>query len=228
MGTSGNRAGRPAGSRNKSALFVEALLEGESAALVRKTVEMGKKGDIGALRLCLERMSPPRRERLVEFDMPKITRVEDAGAATAAILDAVANGRITPAEGELVARTVKIHTDAMHAGDLGNPVAELEEVVAKVARYVGGPAPHSHPGGPHTLPGEGVEDDPDSGSAAADLASESESEQVRWLKKRILETDPSQSQQVHLRVPFVGRDGRPAEEDRDDGPEPTEPGSSLR
>src|SRR3954465_9096925 len=44
-GQSGNPNGRPQGSRNKTTLAVEALLDGEAEALTRKAVELAKNGD---------------------------------------------------------------------------------------------------------------------------------------------------------------------------------------
>ena len=53
-------------------MAVEALLDGESEAIARKAVEKALEGDMAALRLCLERVLPPRRDRPVVFDLPKI------------------------------------------------------------------------------------------------------------------------------------------------------------
>ncbi|WP_346658170.1 DUF5681 domain-containing protein [Bradyrhizobium sp. 138] len=61
-GQSGNPRGRPRGSRNRTTLAVEALLEGEAEALTRKAIELATGGDIQALRICLDRLCPPRRE----------------------------------------------------------------------------------------------------------------------------------------------------------------------
>ena len=68
-GQSGNPAGRPKGSRNKATLAAEALLEGELEAIIRKLLEKAKEGDSSALRLCLDRLMPPRRDRSVTFDL---------------------------------------------------------------------------------------------------------------------------------------------------------------
>ena len=57
--TTGN-AGRPKGARNKATQAVLALLEGEGEALTRKAIEMALAGDGAALRLCLDRIAPPR------------------------------------------------------------------------------------------------------------------------------------------------------------------------
>ena len=69
-GRSGNPAGRRTGSRNKATIAAAALLAGESEALTRKAVELALVGDPAALRLCIERILPPCRERTVKFALP--------------------------------------------------------------------------------------------------------------------------------------------------------------
>src|SRR5271168_2649301 len=71
-GRSGNPGGRRRGSRNKATLAAAALLAGESEALTRKAVEMALAGDPTAMRLCMERVLPPCRERTVKFRLPPI------------------------------------------------------------------------------------------------------------------------------------------------------------
>jgi hypothetical protein len=73
---------------------VEALLDGEAEALTRKAIERAKEGDSVALRLCLERILPPRKDRPVSFSLPKIESAADAGKASTAILTAVATGDV--------------------------------------------------------------------------------------------------------------------------------------
>ena len=62
-GRSGNPAGRRPGSRNKATLAAAALLAGESEALTRTAVDLALAGDPTAMRLCIERVLPPCRER---------------------------------------------------------------------------------------------------------------------------------------------------------------------
>jgi hypothetical protein len=97
-GTSGNPNGRPKGARNKTTLAAEALFDGEAEALARKLIEKAKAGDSGALRFCLERICPPRRDRIVTVEMPEIGSIQDAGKAAAAVLAACAAGEISTAE----------------------------------------------------------------------------------------------------------------------------------
>ena len=60
-----------------------------------KLNEMALGGDTVALRLCLERILPPRRERPAHFALPELRSPADAAAAIAAIAAAVADGDLT-------------------------------------------------------------------------------------------------------------------------------------
>ena len=98
-GVSGNPAGRPPGARNRATLAVEALLEGEAEALTRKAIERALEGDGQALRLCLDRIAPPRRDRPVSFALPPLKEAADTRDAFAAVVHAIAEGELTPSEG---------------------------------------------------------------------------------------------------------------------------------
>src|SRR4029077_11874899 len=78
-GESGNPAGRPMGARHKATVEDEALLDGGAEALTRKAVEMALAGDGTALRLCLDRIIPPRRERPGRFPKPGLQTSAAAG-----------------------------------------------------------------------------------------------------------------------------------------------------
>jgi hypothetical protein len=101
-GLSGNPAGKPKGTRNRSTLAAEALLDGEAEKLTRKAIDMALGGDVVALKLCMERILPPRKDRLVQFDMPALESAPDALGAIPALLRAVSEGRITPSEAETI------------------------------------------------------------------------------------------------------------------------------
>lgn len=106
-GVSGNPNGRPKGSRNKVTLAIEALLEGEAEALTRKAIERALEGDGTALRLCLDRLAPPRRDRPAPFDLPSLNEAADCRDAFAAIVAATAEGELTPSEGTTMAKLVE-------------------------------------------------------------------------------------------------------------------------
>ena len=101
-GQSGNPKGRPQGSRHKTTFAIDELLDGDAEAITRKAIEMAKAGDTVALRLCMDRLAPPRRDRPVTFALPKLYTAADAKQALAALIEAVAAGELTPFEaGEL-------------------------------------------------------------------------------------------------------------------------------
>jgi hypothetical protein len=97
-GVSGNPGGRPAGSRNGVTLACESLLEGQAEALTQKAVDMALAGDTVALKLCIDRIFPPRKDRPVTFPLPPINSARDAADIAAAVAEAVAAGQLTPSE----------------------------------------------------------------------------------------------------------------------------------
>lgn len=117
-GQSGNPAGKPKGARNRTTLAAEALLDGEADALTRKAIERALEGDAVALRLCLDRILPARKDRPVSFHLPKIENAQEAAQITGALLAAVANGDITPNEAAEVGRLVDTHLRALEASEV--------------------------------------------------------------------------------------------------------------
>lgn len=125
-GQSGNPAGRPHGARNKSTLLVQALLDGEAEALGRKIIEMAFAGDITALRLCLERILPPRRDMLLRLDLPTIETAADIVRYQSALLNAVSVGDITPQEASSLATTGDILRKSIETESIERRLAALE------------------------------------------------------------------------------------------------------
>jgi len=119
-------SGRPKGARHRITRAAEALLDGETEVLTRKAIELALAGDGMALRLCLERILPPRKERPVDIELPSLTGAKDAVAASAALLAAVAGGEIAPGEASVVGRLLELHLRAVEAHDLEIRLAALE------------------------------------------------------------------------------------------------------
>jgi hypothetical protein len=117
-GQSGNPLGRPKGARNKTTLAAENLLEGEAEAIVRKLVEKAKSGDPTALRLCVERFMPARRDRTVAFDFPQITRAEEAVNASSAVIAACAEGTLSPDEATKFMSLISVHVQTLQFSDV--------------------------------------------------------------------------------------------------------------
>lgn len=126
-GQSGNPAGRPPGARNQATMAALTLLEGECEALTRKAVELALNGDIQALRLCLERIVAPVRERPINITLPTIECTEDAPRFTAALLDAVASGEIKVADAATIIGIAEVHCEAIRIANRAAKIKGLDE-----------------------------------------------------------------------------------------------------
>jgi hypothetical protein len=111
----GNGGRRP-GSKNRTTLVAQALLEGEEVELVRKAIELAKAGDVQMLKFLLDRILP--KERSVRVDLPAMERASDAVDALGAIIDAVGSGRIAPSEGSALASLVAAYARTINVEDL--------------------------------------------------------------------------------------------------------------
>src|SRR3954471_5391928 len=95
-GTSGNQSCRPAGSRNKGTQALQEMLEGEAERITRKAIDLAVEGDLTAIRLCLERLGPVRKDRPVTIDLPPIQTVQQVSIAMETVSKAISEGQITP------------------------------------------------------------------------------------------------------------------------------------
>lgn len=125
-GRSGNPAGKPKGTRHVTTLAVEALLEGEAEGLTRKAIELALEGDMTAMRLCLERIAPARKDAPVTFEMPEMKTAADAAAAVGAILDNVASGHLSPDEARSIAPLIETYRKTLETEDLERRISALE------------------------------------------------------------------------------------------------------
>lgn len=119
-------AGRPAGARNRTTMAVLELLEGQAEALTQRAVELALGGDTTALRLCLERVAPPRKDAPVQFALPQMTTASDAARAAGAVLEAVSEGELTPGEGAVVMGLVNAFRRTLETTELEARLEALE------------------------------------------------------------------------------------------------------
>lgn len=106
-GRSGNPAGRPKGSRNKTTLLAEAML-------AERLVKAGRVLDAGlaerqpwATRLVFNAFVPRPRAAGPEIDMPEIDGPADVAPASAAVLAAATSGLLTPTEAQAMHKVVE-------------------------------------------------------------------------------------------------------------------------
>jgi hypothetical protein len=109
------------------------LLAGEGEALTRKAVELALAGDPAALRLCLERIVGPYRDRAVEFTMPTIRNAADLTVAMGAVADAAAQGAVTPREAMQLGHVIEAYVRAVEATEFERRLRALETADAPPA-----------------------------------------------------------------------------------------------
>jgi hypothetical protein len=130
-GKSGNPSGKPKGTRNKTTLAIEHLLDGEANAITRKAIEMAKAGDGTAMRLVMERLIAPRRDRAVPFALAKVQSPTDALGEAISVLEAVAAGKLTPSEAAELSKIIDSFVRVAEAADLAQRIKRLEELAER-------------------------------------------------------------------------------------------------
>jgi uncharacterized protein DUF5681 len=126
-GASGNPTGRPPGSRNQATLAFEQQLLEAGPGLMNKTIELAKAGNVQALRFCLDRFYPVRRDSPVDLALPPIQNAQDMAAAFTKITEAVATSQMTPAEGESLAQILTLQGEALLASNFEKRLEALEK-----------------------------------------------------------------------------------------------------
>ena len=124
--TSGN-TGRPKGARNKKTLAIESLLEGQAEALTQTAISKALEGDGLALRLCMERIAPAPKDKLVSFPLlPDMRDAMDASKAASSVLTAVGEGELTPIEGTRVMGLIDSYRRTLKLTEIGERLQALE------------------------------------------------------------------------------------------------------
>ena len=128
-GQSGNPAGRPKGLRNKATMAALALLDGEAEALTRKAVEAALAGDMQAIRICMERIVPPRKESPVVVKLPRLSGAADLPAFLAKLTELVGTGELTPGEAQALSGLGDAFRKALELTDIEKRLAALEKTI---------------------------------------------------------------------------------------------------
>jgi uncharacterized protein DUF5681 len=125
-GQSGNPAGRPRGARNRTTILMQNLLAGRAEAIGQKLVELAENGDIAAIRICMDRLAPARRDEPVEVELPPIETPADSVAAAETIVAGVAAGDLTASEAANLAKVVDVYVRAVETKGFDQRLTKLE------------------------------------------------------------------------------------------------------
>jgi hypothetical protein len=119
------------GSRNKATLLLEQILADDAEAIIKKAIELAKDGDPIALRLCMERLLPRRKQEPIECELPPIEKAQDTLTALTAISGAVGTGDVTPSEAAALGKVVNLCVKALEMIDVDARLTRIEEHQAR-------------------------------------------------------------------------------------------------
>jgi hypothetical protein len=122
--------GKPKGARHRTTLAVENLLDGDATKLARKAIDMALAGDTTALRLCLERIAPPRRGRPIRIALPEVRSPTGVADALASVIAAMADGVLSPDEAAAVSAVLEGQRRALETLELDARLRVIEEQIS--------------------------------------------------------------------------------------------------
>lgn len=126
-GQSGNPKGRPQGSRNRASLMAEQLFAEDVESVCKAVIDKAKAGDMSAAKIILDRLLPAKKDAPVNIQLPEITTAHDVLKAVQCVTQAIANGSITPSEGEALARVLNIHATAVELYEFEHALNQFEQ-----------------------------------------------------------------------------------------------------
>ena len=130
-GESGNPQGRPVGTRNKTTLAALSLIEDEGEQLARKAVELALDGDLPALKLCMDRLLPPAKERPLEaFSLPQLNDQRSVLDALDTIANKLSQGELLPAEATSICNVLEQYRKHFETTERAERLETLERTLA--------------------------------------------------------------------------------------------------
>ena len=126
-GRSGNPKGRPKGARNKTTVIAQNLLDRQAQALIKKVVRMALGGDLTCLRLCLERLVPPKKDAPIDIELSRIAVAGDIPKLFSALSARLGEGGLTIQEARSL---IEMTEDARRLYEL----TELEQRISALEK----------------------------------------------------------------------------------------------
>jgi len=123
-GQSGNPAGRPRGIVDRRSK-VHAAFEGVGEEIAQVVVARARAGDMQAANIVLQRISPPLKPRgeRVRFTLDAARPLVEQSAA---VIQAVADGDLSPDEAQIVLSCISVHCSIQQADEMARRLEDLE------------------------------------------------------------------------------------------------------
>jgi Family of unknown function (DUF5681) len=131
-GQSGNPAGRPRGALNRATVLAQELLAARVESIAGKLIELAERGDMRAIRVCMDRLAPVIKHQPIAVELPPIERPADSVEAAASIAAAVAAGELTATEAAELAKVVDVYVGALASRGFDERLSKLENEIGGV------------------------------------------------------------------------------------------------
>ena len=106
------------------------LIEDEGEQLARKAVELALDGDLPALKLCMDRLLPPAKERPLEaFSLPQLNDQRSVLEALDTIANKLSQGELLPAEATSICRVLEQYRKHFETTELSERLETLERTL---------------------------------------------------------------------------------------------------
>jgi hypothetical protein len=96
---------------------------------MQKATDLALAGDTTALRLCLERVCPPRKDVPAQIDLPVIGTAKEAADAARAVLRAVSEAQISAFEAAAIMALIDQYRRTLELTELEARIAKLEATI---------------------------------------------------------------------------------------------------
>ncbi len=126
-GVSGNPAGKPKGAQNHATRAAKALLQGNLSAIVQSLIDAALSGDVSAQKIVIDKILPNAKELPISADLPQVDNAASLPKLSAAILQAVSTGQLTPSEGQALSTLAVHHARSIELADFEARLSALEE-----------------------------------------------------------------------------------------------------
>jgi hypothetical protein len=105
---------------------MQEMLEEKTEGLVDKLIKMALAGNIGALRLCLDRLVPAGTSGARVCEMPRFEKAADAVGAMAGVASAAVAGDVSADEAAKLAKVISLYVNTLEAHDFEDRLVKLE------------------------------------------------------------------------------------------------------
>ena len=129
--------GRPQGSKSKAQLALEEIGFEYAESVFMKTLQLALQGDLGAIKLILDRVYPVRKGARHPLDLPPITDIFALNAAYTQVTELLSKGDISAEEALALAHFLELRRKTFESVDLKQQIEELKEQLLTLKKEPG-------------------------------------------------------------------------------------------